>query len=123
MKMTMHELKKKLRGIIPVQYCPYTKGGELDVEGLKRNTQFLVDFAKSGNKDVPLHLRNPVTPLMKDSGYGEGYKYAHEYPGHFVEQQNLPDSLQGNNFYNPSDQGYEKQVLARLKGWRQGEKA
>ncbi len=81
------------------------------------------EIKRSANKEVPLHLRNLVTPLMKDSGYGEGYKYAHEYPGHFVEQQNLPDSLQGNNFYNPSDQGYEKQVLARLKGWRQGEKA
>ena len=81
------------------------------------------EIKRSANKEVPLHLRNPVTPLMKDSGYGEGYKYAHEYPGHFVEQQNLPDSLQGNNFYNPSDQGYEKQVLARLKGWRQGKKA
>ena len=68
---------------------------------------------------VPLHLRNPVTPLMKNMGYGKGYKYAHNYPGHFVQQQNLPDSLQGKHFYTPSDQGFEKQVAARLKGWRQ----
>lgn len=68
-------------------------------------------------ESVPLHLRNPATPLMKDMGYGEGYKYAHDYPGHFVEQQNLPDSLQGRRYYTPSDQGYEKKVIARLKTW------
>ncbi|MBI2328645.1 MAG: replication-associated recombination protein A [Chloroflexi bacterium] len=69
---------------------------------------------------VPLHLRNPVTPLMKEIGYGEGYKYAHNYPEHFVEQQNLPDSLQGKQFYSPGTLGYEKQILARLKNWWQG---
>ncbi len=71
---------------------------------------------KNGSPDsVPLHLRNPVTPLMKEQGYGEGYKYAHDYPGHFVEQQNLPDALQGKQYYSPSDQGYEKQVIDRFK--------
>ena len=68
---------------------------------------------------VPLHLRNPVTPLMEDIGYGKGYKYAHDYPGHFVEQQNLPDSLKGKHYYTPSDQGYEKEVIARLRAWWQ----
>ena len=78
---------------------------------------------KRGSPDsVPLHLRNPVTPLMKDIGYGEGYKYAHDYPEHFVEQQNLPDSLQGRQYYSPSDQGYEKQVADRLKSWWRGKK-
>ena len=71
------------------------------------------------SESVPLHLRNPVTPLMKDLDYGKGYKYAHDYPGHFVEQQNLPDSLQDKKYYIPSDQGYEKQVIARLKAWWQ----
>ena len=68
-------------------------------------------------ESAPLHLRNPVTPLMKDIGYGKDYKYAHDYPGHFVQQQNLPDSLQGKHFYTPSDQGYEKEVVARLRAW------
>jgi len=71
------------------------------------------------SESVPLHLRNPVTPLMKDMGYGKGYKYAHDYPGHFVEQQNIPDSLQGKRYYTPSDQGYEKEVAERLKAWWQ----
>ncbi len=66
---------------------------------------------------VPLHLRNPVTRMMKDMGYGRGYKYAHDHPGHFVEQQNLPDALKGKKYYTPSEQGFEKQVMARLKAW------
>jgi len=69
------------------------------------------------SESVPLHLRNPVTPLMKDMDYGKGYKYAHDHPGHFVEQQNLPDALQNRRYYTPSDQGYEKQVITRLKAW------
>ena len=75
------------------------------------------EIKQSSAESVPLHLRNPVTPLMKEMSYGKGYKYAHDYPNHFVEQQNLPDSLQGKRYYAPSDQGYEKQVVARLKTW------
>jgi len=80
------------------------------------------EIKQSYDDSVPLHLRNPVTPLMKERGYGEGYKYAHDYPEHFVEQQNLPDSLQGKQYYSPSDQGYEKQIITRLKNWWQGRK-
>jgi len=75
------------------------------------------DIKDTLNEPVPLHLRNPVTPLMRRMGYGKGYKYAHNYPGHFVEQQHLPDSLKGRRYYLPSDQGYEKQVRARLRSW------
>ena len=72
---------------------------------------------RSRNEPVPLHLRNPVTGLMRGLGYGKGYEYAHDHPGHFVEQQNLPTSLQGKHYYFPSDQGYEKEVNARLEAW------
>ncbi|MBC8274769.1 MAG: replication-associated recombination protein A [Chloroflexi bacterium] len=75
------------------------------------------DVERSRNEPVPLHLRNPVTKLMREFGYGKGYKYAHDYPGHFVEQQNLPTVLKGKRYYSPSDQGYEKEVRARLKAW------
>ncbi|MFC1985645.1 replication-associated recombination protein A [Chloroflexota bacterium] len=85
-------------------------------EGYSRvQSEIKQDYGES----VPLHLRNSVTPLMKEMGYGEGYKYAHDYPEHFVEQQNLPDALQGRRYYTPSNQGYEKQVVARLKHWWQ----
>ena len=69
------------------------------------------------NEPVPLHLRNAPTKLMKDLDYGKGYKYAHQFEGHFVRQENLPESLKGRQFYEPGEQGFEKQVLARLRGW------
>ncbi|OGO03433.1 MAG: AAA family ATPase [Chloroflexi bacterium RBG_13_53_26] len=75
------------------------------------------DIRKTGNQPVPLHLRNPVTPLMREVGYGKGYKYAHEYEGHFVKQQNMPDSLRDRRYYTPSDEGYEKEVGTRLEEW------
>jgi putative ATPase len=75
------------------------------------------DIQHGRNEPVPLHLRNPVTPLMRGMGYGKGYRYAHDYSGHFVEQQNLPDSLQGKRYYTPGDQGYEKDIAERLKKW------
>ncbi len=83
-------------------------------------SQVQEEIKKGASEEVPLHLRNPVTPLMKGMGYGKGYRYAHDYPGHFVEQQNLPDSLQGKQFYTPSDQGHEKLIAERLKKWRPG---
>ena len=79
---------------------------------------------KSGkNEPVPLHLRNAVTKLMKDNGYGNGYKYAHNFPGHVVDQQHLPDSLKDKKFYFPGELGYEKQVADRLKAWTALKKA
>jgi len=75
------------------------------------------DVQQGRNEPVPLHLRNPVTGLMRQMGYGKGYKYAHDYPDHFVKQQNLPPSLQGKHYYVPTEQGYEKEIAARLKRW------
>jgi len=75
------------------------------------------DIEHGRNEPVPLHLRNPVTKLMRDTGYGKGYKYAHDYPEHFVKQQNLPSSLQGKRYYIPGKQGYEKEIVDRLKKW------
>lgn len=81
------------------------------------------DVEKTRNDPVPFHLRNPVTGLMREIGYGKGYKYAHNFPGHFVEQQNLPDSLQGKRYYYPSDQGFEKEIASRLEKWHNRAKA
>ena len=61
MAMNLSELKKRLKGIVPVQYCPYTKDNKVDVEGLRENTQFLVDFAKNGNKDVVVMTNGSTT--------------------------------------------------------------
>lgn len=74
-------------------------------------------IAKNPTEPVPLHLRNAPTGLMKDLGYGKGYRYAHDYPGGFVKQQNLPDSLKNKRFYFPTDLGQEKLIATRLKNW------
>jgi len=64
-------------------------------------------FERTGDLPVPLHLRNAPTGLMKDLGYGKGYKYAHDYEGHTVAQQHLPDELAGERFYQPGSEGFE----------------
>ena len=75
------------------------------------------DIREGRNEPVPLHLCNPVTDLMRRTGYGKDYKYAHDYPGHFTRQQNLPPSLQGKRYYHPGDQGYEREIAERLRKW------
>ncbi len=85
-------------------------------------SQVQKDVQETRNAPVPLHLRNPVTGLMKNQGYGKGYKYAHDYPGHFVKQQNLPDGLLGKRYYLPGDQGFEHEVARKLKEWCNREK-
>lgn len=90
----------------------------------KSNSAYLaVDEAlacvrKTGNQPVPLHLRNASTQLMKSLGYHDGYKYAHDFPDHFVEQQYLPDQLKDSRFWHaqhsPSE---EKQYQWMLRCW------
>jgi len=61
------------------------------------------DAKTHGNLGVPLHLRNAVTSLVRDLGYGKGYRYVHEDPQARVEQAHLPDPLQGRQYYRPKD--------------------
>ncbi len=72
----------------------------------------------TGSLPVPLHIRNAPTGLMKNLGYGKGYKYAHDYPDAHVPQEYLPDKLRGQIYYNPTNRGYEKIVKDRLTKWR-----
>lgn len=69
------------------------------------------------NEPVPMHLRNAVTNLMDEVGYGKGYKYAHDYEGGFVKQQFLPDKLKGKKYYQPKEIGYERYIKDHLKGF------
>ena len=85
-------------------------------------SQVQEDVQQTKNEPVPLHIRNPVTGLMRGMGYGHGYKYAHDFPDHFTPQEYLPPSLQGRRYYLPSDQGFEKEIAARLKEWWGGKK-
>jgi putative ATPase len=72
------------------------------------------EIKQGSNDPVPLNLRNAPTGMMRDLGYGKDYKYAHNFEGHYVDQQHLPDSLRGKRFYYPGKLGYEKYVSDRL---------
>ena len=65
-------------------------------------------------KQVPPHLMDAHYGGAKELGHGIGYKYAHDFEEHYVEQQYLPDELVGTRFYEPGDLGYEKQMKERL---------
>ncbi len=69
----------------------------------------------TGNLPVPLHIRNAPTSLMKDLGYGENYKYAHNYPGNFVKQQFMPDAIIGTRLWNACDNPQEAAMEERRR--------
>ncbi len=66
---------------------------------------------------VPLHIRNAPTDLMKDLGYGAGYRYAHDSDEGYLPQEYLPDALRGESFYRPSRFGFEETVAKRMAWW------
>jgi putative ATPase len=76
------------------------------------------DVAAAPADPVPLHIRNAPTGLMKELGYGEGYKYAHDFAGAVVDQDHLPERLRGRQYYRPTDRGREVEIKRRLEAWR-----
>lgn len=70
---------------------------------------------KTGNLPVPLHLRNAPTKLMDELGYGDGYKYAHDFPNHFVKQQFMPDALQGTQLWHAQGSPQEQKMAEWMK--------
>jgi putative ATPase len=75
------------------------------------------DVEEQGALPVPLHLRNAPTPLMEKLGYGEGYRYAHNFPDHIAPQDHLPEKLKEKKYYVPSDSGFERTIQERIQGW------
>jgi putative ATPase len=68
------------------------------------------------NRPVPLHIRNAPTKLMKSLDYGRDYKYAHDYTGSFVEQEFMPDGMEGTRFYTPNEQNAaEAKIAERIR--------
>ena len=70
---------------------------------------------QTGNEPVPLHLRNAPTKLMKQLGYAKGYKYAHDYPGNFVQQQFMPDALTTTRLWTPQVNAQENKLKERMQ--------
>ncbi len=77
-----------------------------------------MSFVKeTGDLPVPLSLRNAPTKLMKEIGYGKGYKYSHAYPGNFVDQEFMPDSVSGTTLYNPAANSKEAEIRKRMSAY------
>jgi putative ATPase len=76
------------------------------------------DVAQFGNLEVPLHIRNAPTKLMKEWGYGKGYKYAHDFKDAKVDQDHLPAGLTGKTYYNPAGLGIEAKIKEKLDSIR-----
>ena len=74
----------------------------------------LSDVRNLPNEPVPVHLRNAVTGIMKDLGYGKGYRYAHDYPNNFIQQDYLPDNVSQSRYYEPTTNGEEVEISKRL---------
>jgi len=101
---------------MPEGWIPLAQGVTYLATAPKSNASYLAylealaDVKKKGALPVPLHIRNAPTGLMKELGYGKGYKYPHNYEGAQVEQDYLPDELKGKIYYKPTDRGFDKEI-------------
>ena len=106
---------------MPEGFIPMAHAAAYLASSPKSNTTYMAylkakaDIQKYGYLEIPKHIVNPVTELGKELGYGEGYKYPHDYEGGHVEQQYLPDKLKDKRYYLPKDIGYEKIIKAYLE--------
>lgn len=109
--MQSYDFIGKGEGWIPLAHCAVFLAGSP-----KSNASYagyklaLEDVKKFGALEVPLHLRNAPTKLMKSLDYGKDYKYAHSHSGNKVEQQHLPDQIKSHRYYHPTENGHEKKI-------------
>jgi len=104
---------------MPEGWIPLSQGVAYLATAPKSNASYkaylgaLHDVKEKGALEVPLHIRNAPTSLMKDLGYGKGYKYPHDHGG-YGGQSCLPEKLQGKEYYKPTDFGFDKEIKKRL---------
>jgi putative ATPase len=103
--------------IVLAQTATYLASSPKSNASYRAIEEALGDVRNLPNFPVPLHIRNAPTKLMDELGYGKEYKYSHDFPGHFVEQQFLPDNLKEKLYYKPTDLGREKDIRERLNRW------
>lgn len=108
-------------GRIPLAECTiYLATSPKSNSAYEAINKALVFVSQTGNRPVPLHLRNAPTKLMKEMGYGADYKYAHAFPGHFVRQQFMPDDLGHQQFWTPADNPAEARLAElQTRRWQQ----
>ncbi|NLZ45016.1 MAG: replication-associated recombination protein A, partial [Clostridia bacterium] len=78
----------------------------------------MADVESGETGEIPPHLRDASHPGAKAMGHGKGYLYPHDYPGHYVRQQYLPDPVKDRVYYEPGELGYEKEIRQRMAEWR-----
>ena len=103
--------------IVLAQTAAYLASAPKSNASYRAIDQALADVKTLPNLPVPLPIRNAPTKLMEQLGYGKEYKYSHDFPGHFIEQQFLPDNLKDKLYYRPTDLGREKDIRERLNRW------
>lgn len=108
-------------GRIPLAECTiYLATSPKSNSAYEAINKALAFVSQTGNRPVPLHLRNAPTKLMKEMGYGADYKYAHAFPGHFVRQQFMPDDLGHQQFWTPADNPAEARLAElQTRRWQQ----
>jgi putative ATPase len=107
-------------GFLPLSECTlYLASAPKSNSALVAFGRARQDVAESLNEPVPLHLRNAVTAMNRSFGFGEGYRYAHDFADHYVEQEYLPANLVGKRYYEPTEQGAEREIKVRLARLRE----
>jgi len=105
---------------LPEGIIPMTEAAIYLATAPKTNTAITTYAAAKADVDahgalpVPNHIRNAPTPLAKQLGWGAGYQYPHDFAGHYVREEYLPDAVRGHKYYQPSDSGHERAIAARL---------
>lgn len=111
---------------LPEGWIPLSQAATYLASAPKSNASYMAykmakgEIKKTGSLPVPLHLRNAPTRLMKEEGYGDGYQYPHEFEGHITPQDYLPEKIRGRQFYQPGNEGAEREIRERLERWREG---
>lgn len=105
---------------MPEGWIPLAQGVAYLATAPKSNASYkaykevMEDVKEKGALEVPLHIRNAPTTLMKDMGHGKGYKYPHDHGG-YIAQTYLPDKLKGKEYYKPTNYGFDKEIKKRLE--------
>jgi putative ATPase len=114
---TVHKLGMPEGRIVLSQATIYLVTSPKSNSAYKAIDAAIAEVRTSGHLPVPLHLRNSPTKLMKQLGYGQEYKYAHDFEGNFVEVEFLPEKIKGKQFYFPQNNRSEQTIWTRLQQW------
>jgi putative ATPase len=114
-QQTVHFVGMPEAGVALAQLVAYLAAAPKSNAAYVGYSEAVTEVRQGDNPPVPLHIRNAPTPLMKDLGYGRGYKYAHDYSDQTAAMECLPESLRGRRFYEPKDVGLEREIRERLE--------